>query len=250
MSRPFNLNEIDRFKAIELEIFHGCNRNCTTCPRSVLPTNNEMMADEIYFKVMEDLKKADYRGRISPYDMGEPTLNPKLHFYISETRKLFPNNIIFIGSNGIAIDQDYVRSLFVAGLNQILITCYDEFVWDKFKSMEDNITVRLLKVFDQDLNKIFMNRGGNIEVGENVKVQRPCSKGLHQAMINYLGDMVLCCSDYQYEEIAGNVMETNTIELWNCEKFKSIREFLAEGQRDKISLCSRCNYGRQPEDLI
>lgn len=247
--RPYDENEIDKFKVIEIETYHGCNRNCKTCPNSLIEKHGELMEEKVYFTIMDYLKKTGYNGRISPYDMNEPTLDKRLPDWIRRTREIFPKNVIYIGSNGIAIDQDYVKMLFANGLSQILITCYDEFVYEKFKSMEDNKKVRLWPVFRYDLEKIFMNRAGNVKVGPKVAVQRPCEKGLHQTMINYKGDMVFCCSDYYYEEVAGNVMDEPIAKLYNCKKYKKYRELLAKGDRASIPLCSRCNFLRTEEDV-
>jgi hypothetical protein len=49
--------------------------------------------------------------------------------------------------------------------------------------------------------------------------------------------------------VAGNVMDKSLAELFNCHQFKKIREYLAMGHRDKIPLCSRCNFLRDEEDL-
>lgn len=249
MTRPFNKNEVDTFKAIEITTINKCNRNCRTCPNFHIVKNGELMEERIYFKILDDLKRHNYRGRISPYDMNEPTLDLRLPDLIKRTREMFPDNMITIGSNGMAIDQDYVRMLFDHGLSQIMITCYDKFVFDKFRTMEDKIKVRLLKIWDRNLDEIFMNRGGNVDVGPKCSVQRSCDKGMQQAMINYLGDMVFCCSDYYYTTVAGNVMDTDVIELFNCEKFKKLRELLAKGDRASIPLCSKCNFLRTEADI-
>ena len=198
---------MDEFKVIQIETYHGCNRNCKTCPNSLIEKHGEFMEEKVYFKIMDDLKRHNFRGRISPYGMNEPTLDERLPMFIEKTRKMFPDNKIFIGSNGIAIDQDYIRMLLDKGMTQVLITCYDESVYEKFKKMEDGKRVRLLTVYNQDLEKIFMNRGGNVKVGPDVQVNRICSKGLTQAFINYKGDMVQCCSDYFDINVAGNVMD-------------------------------------------
>jgi len=208
-----NLNKIDEFKVIEIETYHGCNLNCWSCPNSRIEKHGELMEEKVYFKIMDDLKKINFKGRISPYDFNEPTLDKRLPEWIRRTREMFPGNNIMIGSNGVAIDQDYVRMLFSKGLSQILITCYFEETYNKFKSMEDGIKVRLLPIFNKDRNVVFMNRGGGVDVGPRVLVHKICEKGLRQVMINYLGDMVLCCSDYYYTTVAGNVMDKSVQEL-------------------------------------
>ena len=242
--------KIDEFKAIQIETYHGCNRNCKTCPNSVMEKHGELMEEKVYFKILNDLKKRNYRGRISPYGMNEPTLDERLPMFIEETKKMLPDNKIFLGSNGLTIDPAYVTMLLNKGLSQILITCYDEATHEKFRKMEDGQKVRLLIVYDKDLDVIFMNRGGNVKVGPNVRVNRVCSKALTQVFINYKGDMVQCCSDYFDTNVAGNVMDEEVYELWNCKKYKELRQFLAEGQRWQIPLCSKCNFGRQAGDLM
>jgi radical SAM protein with 4Fe4S-binding SPASM domain len=201
------------------------------------------MEEKVYFKIMNDLKKHDYQGRISPYDMNEPTLDKRLPMFIEETRKMFLKNNIYIGSNGVDITPEYVEMLFTKGLSSILITCYDEFVYEKFKKMaSQDKRVRLLTIFDKDVDKVFMNRGGNVKVGPDIKVKKPCKKGLVQVMVNYKGDIVQCCSDYFYTNVAGNVMDADVYRLWNCKNYKIMREYLSQGIREKIPLCKNCNY--------
>lgn len=242
MIPEIDYNKKDSFKVIQMEIYHGCNLNCKTCPRSVIPANGELMSEEIYFKILNDLKEVNYGGRISPYDMGEPTLDKRLPELIRKTREMFPTNMIMIGSNGIAIDQEYVKNLFDNGLSQILITCYNKATYDKFKDIEDGQTVRLWKVFELDLDKVFMNRAGNVNFGPTDVVFKTCEKGIKQAMINYKGEMILCCSDYGYEVIAGNVLDENVFDLFNKPVMKEARYWLSQGRRDMISLCSKCNF--------
>jgi len=237
----------DKFKAIQIETYHGCNLNCWSCPNSKMEKHGELMDEKVYFKIMKDLKERNYTGRISPYGFNEPTLDERLPMFIEETRKIFPDNPIMIGSNGIEKDMDYYNMLFEKGMSQVLITCYNKETEEKFKKYEDGKKVRLFVVWNRDRQKIFMNRAGNIKVGRDVLVLKPCDKALKQAMIDYQGNMVLCCADYYSTTIAGNVMDKNVIDLWNCDKFLEIRYYLKRGMRDKIGLCSQCNFLRDPD---
>jgi hypothetical protein len=221
-----------------------------------VPSGNELMDDKIYWKVMDDLKKMNYHGRISPYDMGEPTMHPRLKEIIIKTREMFPENVIYIGSNGTLIDAAGVRELLAAGLTQILITCYTEDVYNKFKDMAETtddgwakpvglksgVPVRLWPVFNEDKNKVFFNRGGITGIGPQGIVHKACDKGIHQTFINYLGDMILCCSDYKFQVVAGNVMDEDVQTLFNKPIMKQYREQLAVGERQNLKLCIDCNF--------
>jgi len=235
---------VDEFEAIQIETLHGCNLNCKTCPNSVMEKHNELMDKKIYFKIMDDLKMGNYRGRISPYLMNEPTLDDRLEYFIRETRAMFPNNEIMISSNGVKYGIDYYEKLFKAGLDRVTFTAYTEHLYNKFKEYEDKIRIKIVKVFDKNLDDVFCNRGGNIKVGPDIIVKKTCSKGVIQSAINYKGDMVLCCADYYDTVVAGNVMDNDVIDLFNCEKFREHREKLKVGDRASIELCRNCNFLR------
>lgn len=237
--------EQDTFKAIQLETLHGCNLNCKTCPNSVIPKNKELMDEKIFFKVLDDLVDINYGGRISPYLMNEPTLDKRIPRFIKEIRKKFPRNMIMIGSNGVLLDDKMIKEYFEAGLTRFTITCYSKPIYDKLKHWEgDTERFKFLKVFEQDTEVVFFNRAGNVKVGENEFVMETCSKGTKQAFVNYLGDVVLCCSDYRYEVVAGNVMKEPLIEIYNSPMLKHYREKLLNRDRRGLKLCSVCNWHR------
>ena len=234
-------------KAIQIETLHGCNLNCKTCPNSVIEKHNELMSKEIYFKILDDLEKADYKGRISPYLMNEPTLDPRLHYFIRETRDRFPENMIYIGSNGLLLDDYKILELFKSGLTRIVITCYTKEVYDKLKNWEGDSRVKFLTIFDKDPNIVFFNRGGNVKLGDEGLVMHTCSKGTRQCFVNFLGQVILCCSDYWYEIVVGNVMKTNLFELYNSPVLKHYRRKLLNGERKDLKLCNRCNWHRDQQ---
>lgn len=49
--------------------------------------------------VLARIKKADYRGRIHPY-VQEPLCDPRLVEIVGMIRAMFPENVIFINTNG------------------------------------------------------------------------------------------------------------------------------------------------------
>ena len=235
----------DTFKAIQIETYHGCNLNCKTCPNSVIKKNGELMEWNVFKKIIADLKKANYGGRISPYLMNEPTLDKRLKDFIIYIKKEMKRNLIVIGSNGVAVDFSYFEDLFRAGLDQVIIACYDKKIFDKFRYYEDGATLRLIKWFERDTERAMCNRAGNVEVGPQVVVNLPCPKGLRQTCVNYKGDLIFCCSDYHYIVNAGNVMDNDLMDLFNSSLFKHYRYHLSNGDRQNLGTCSKCNFLRR-----
>jgi len=246
------IEKVDMFKAIQFETLHGCNLNCKTCPNSVIEKHNELMSEKIFFKILDDLKKVNYKGRISPYLMNEPLLDKRLDYFIKEIKFRFPTNTIYISSNGLLLDDARITELFKIGLNRLVITFYSKEtsgvdgskIYDRLKNWEIDRRVKFIKAYEQDSEISFFNRAGNIELGEEGLVMETCSKGTRQAFVNFVGQVILCCSDYWYEVVSGNVMKENLIELYNCPLLKYYRKKLRNKDRSGLKLCSKCNWHR------
>lgn len=233
------------FKAIQIETLHGCNLNCSFCPNSVIKKNKELMALEIYELILAQLKEINYGGRISPYLMNEPLLDTRIFEIIKKTRDVFPDNVIMISTNGLLLTNEVVDKLFQAGLTQLKISCYSKQIYEKVKHLEINKNIRVQKLMEDDMRKGFMNRAGNINVGPDVLVQETCSKGTSQAAINYKGEMILCCSDYYYKVVAGNVKDEPINVLFNKPVLRAYRASLWLKNREHLTLCEDCNFLRK-----
>jgi len=62
-------------------------------------------------------------------------------------------------------------------------------------------------------------------------------------MIDWNGDLVLCCNDWQRASgTFGNINETNLSDIWLSEPIVNIRRQLSQGIR-KGPACGSCNVG-------
>jgi radical SAM protein with 4Fe4S-binding SPASM domain len=59
--------------------------------------------------------------------------------------------------------------------------------------------------------------------------------------INYKGDVILCCSDYNYEVVFGNVMEQSFGDIYNSPEYRKYRKAHAQGRGKKLPLCEKCD---------
>lgn len=66
-----------------------------------------------------------------------------------------------------------------------------------------------------------------------------CKRPFVQANILTNGDMVLCCVDYGYTTVLGNVGKTSIREVWNSEKAQDIRRRYLRGKTEGL-LCHWC----------
>jgi radical SAM protein with 4Fe4S-binding SPASM domain len=54
------------------------------------------------------------------------------------------------------------------------------------------------------------------------------------------GDVIMCCNDYTKRIILGNVKNNLIKEIWNSEKYQSIREAIFNKDFEKIPECNNC----------
>ena len=54
------------------------------------------------------------------------------------------------------------------------------------------------------------------------------------------GKATICCWDSSERAVIGDVMKRSVLDIWNGEINRRYRALLAEGRRDEILLCSRC----------
>lgn len=80
------------------------------------------------------------------------------------------------------------------------------------------------------------------EAGEvdDITAVYPCISVFSTLVIRSLGQVNLCCADLLGEVELGNFKEASIAEIWQGEKFRSIRKMHLKGKRNKIALCQGC----------
>lgn len=190
----------------------------------------------IFQTILNDLQASKYWGRIHLYLMGEPLCDPRMPDLIRMTRNMFPSNVIFISTNGDYIDgPESIQKFIDAGLTWMAISDYDEN--GRFANIkEPKVVVTKMKRLEQD----FYNRAGNVDM----KCSNPkevCDWVFGKGYINYRGDVILCCSDYNYEVVFGNIMDKRFIEIYNSDEYRRYKKEHAQGRGKSLPLCNRCN---------
>lgn len=196
------------------------------------------MAWSVFYKILEDLKKINYGGSIHLYGNGEPLCDPRIEKMISMAHAIFPDNVIFISTNGDHLKtREDVKRLFDAGLTWMGVSHYDslnDHLWEmvEFARMVHTPLVKL--------ENTFYNRAGNINIPSMVRLDS-CDWINDKAFINYRGDIVLCCSDFKGEVVFGNILNASFSEIYNCDLYNLYRLAHDKGEGKTMPLCDRCN---------
>lgn len=230
--------------SIQIQTIDYCNRKCDWCPNKYLDkTPDSLMTEEIFYKILSDLKELNYIGAIHPYLMGEPLCDKRFADLVRVIRREFPYSRILINTNGDFLkDRRDVEELIEAGLTDIIINLYDNRNNHLIKEIVGlpGVTIKTIS----QLRRFFFNRAGLVK-GRG-RGYKSCSYILDKMCINYRGDVILCCADYFYQVVFGNVMEMKLWDIWNSERYLYYRREHRAGRGHLRPLCSECNYFRHP----
>ena len=260
---------IPMFSFIELNINEICNRRCVFCPRvdpKVYPNQNIHMDMKIAENIADQLVDLKYTGIVNISGTGEPLLTK----YVADIVKLFGDRGIHVEivTNGDMLvrkvtGKKLITDLYSSGLSQLVVSIYDgpeqvEAFHTLFAScgIEKSFYSLRDRWYDEseDYGLLYTNRAGNIgfehlsEVAKAklmVSGKSACYYTHYAMMIDYNGDMLLCCQDMYNRSIKfGNVKDKSLIDTWKEGKLMEFRNKLKNGERS-LSPCSNCNANGQ-----
>lgn len=274
-------NQFPLFGQIQIQTIEFCNLKCDFCPnhymiwdrienkKKGIPYN--MMSIEDYTKIIKNLADLNFTGRVSPYLMNEPMMDrDRMVELIRITRKYLPDSPIKLNSNGTGVTAELMRDMIDAGLTSIQFDDYfnDEYAKKLIRELEpfggangscfitvsSNYNVKQVKKKGDDIGQhfgpfTFWNRGGLTNVNPDMPVpQKDCHFPSSQMYIKWNGDALLCCCDWEYQVVHGNVLESSLEEIWMNDSYKHYRDTLKEGRRDKLQMCRKCNKDAFPSE--
>ncbi len=151
-------------------------------------------------------------------------------------------------SNGDYLNNELLKELVNAGLDNLFVTAYNERKLIRLKKVYALANVQERKVLSIRRAPLFVgNRAGSLD---NTIVREPlgadCFMPSYQLAINYKGEVVLCCNDYYGKVVLGNVKNDSLLSIWKGDGFKEIRVMLRKKSRSQLELCSKCNLLRTP----
>jgi hypothetical protein len=266
------------FENIQFQTIDLCNRRCDFCPASLgLRQTREVMAEQTLGLILDQLQELGFEGRISPYMMNEALLDRRLPHWISMIRRRFPRNILSLSTNGDLLQDEELRAALAhCGLDAIAVNCYGpeqlyaqrSDLIQRWAASEQDLVVRQdpggyrsLKARNGQVNvwvswvpqslAHFWNRGGALAQVEPRRTswRYPfCNLPFERMCINQLGQAVLCCGDWRYEVIMGDLRRTSLGQIWFGLQYEYYRRMHQQQELDGLPLCSTCNRMRHVGD--
>lgn len=266
---------------ISIEQTFGCDNRCPMCYKQVLnkPKGEyEYLTPNTALEISKKIKKANWDNLRIEFDLrGEPTLNPYLCQNIKIIRDNLPKSQLTLYTNGNTFNKQKAHSFFKNGGNIIIMDCYkndlqqrkkeyskDFVVYDYYNGefnpfLKHSPKTKVICLMDNIMTRngekrtrLILNQAGNVDWNKVKKfglkplkqpLKKKCVKPFRELIINYQGNIVLCCHDGEPTHILGNIYNINDLkDFWhNNYKLNIIRLLLYNKYRN-FPLCSSCNY--------
>lgn len=239
------------FSDMNIETYGFCNRQCSFCFNYEKYPQREkgIMNRNTYYKVINELSLMKFAGRIGLHHYGEPLLDKRLVKFVKFARQKCPKSYLEFASNIDFLTEKKLRDLINAGLNKIVATNYGD--------VENSNILKLVKKYPKFINYrnfndiTISNRAGALFNCKSRIQNKPCYKPSNQIIINWKGDVVLCCSDYNSNFIFGNVINNSIRDIWYSTRFMKIRVILKKRKgRTQIEMCKNCDSSPNKSTII
>jgi radical SAM protein with 4Fe4S-binding SPASM domain len=228
------------FKSVEIETTSICNRRCPFCPVAYDNSSQKViMSDEIFNKIITELKDLNFKSEIAFSGYGEPLLDKRLEEMVKMIKKEL-GSFVEIVTNGDFLTYERFKHLISEGVNVFRLSQHDKEPSEAIKLLFGNIKKDELKyIIYQTANEgsvTFTNRGGSVP---GLKTLHPFYCSPMHIIIRADGSVPLCCNDYYKEINFGNVNEEKLIEIWNKPFYRKIRNEILKGIFN-FPICKRC----------
>ena len=242
---------------VEINITELCNRTCSFCPRSSGYPNLNLNMD---IKTAKEIAKQSksFTKNIHIVGRGEPLLNPNFIEIVKVFAKDFSVKIV---TNGDHLHK-YIDSLhnilnLHSGKHKITYCLYDdelqyENALETYGKYNDILLYKTYdtgnNLYDNTLSKKqwLDNRAGFMYSKES---SSPCYIPSNRVYIDYNGDVNLCCHDWKYKHVFGNILKNPITKIWTSYMLK-LKINLAKGNRKCVKACSECNVTYDPLELV
>ena len=235
---PSKIPELLGLVSIVISPTDLCNRTCSFCPHSMeFPNLKNYMKVELANKLAEELFKLKWQGIISVSGYGEPLLHPNIGNIIKAFTSRNISTRLVTNGDRILNGKFTSKEIDSWDLSFIKIDCYDgQDDVDKInKILKDLKTYKRIMTGPVGLS----NRAGVLWFNKTLK--KPCYQPSIKSMMDWNGDVYVCCEDWNKETSFGNVYKQSFSSIWLSEELHDIRMRLQNGIRTFKS-CKNCNF--------
>lgn len=251
---------------LNIELTNKCNKTCYMCGRRKVETQNPNIkyTDEIDLKLLKKIAKQLPEGiLIQFHNNGEPLL----YSYLKEALSLFKKQIRCFDTNGKLLLEKYNE--IIDNVETITISTFEkdpeweqqyeilkEFLRKKGEK-KPSVIIRCLGDIEKEriekykeLNclmayRILHSPMGSFEYKKQTVIPEHgiCLEMLFHPAINVKGELSTCVRfDPDKKAVLGNLNKDSFKKIWNSNERRKWLQLHINGERNKIPLCSKCEF--------
>lgn len=261
---------------IQIETSLACNSRCVFCPHKEMRRGPRNMADAVWKKIVDESRG---RGIVyRPFMINEPFVDLRMPGIVRYIKQDATARVEF-NSNGNVPAACDLPALIGAGIDLIRFSLdgaspesfsksgrggdYHAIVANilRFVAERDRqqsscaIEVRMIDLPENREEQprfleFWQTRADKATItelydwpwsGQTGPFRAPCPKIRSEMFFMTDGRAVLCCWDAFARGVVGDVNERTVEQIWLGEENQRCRDLLSRGERDAITLCSRCD---------
>lgn len=246
-ARPVIISQLmhmdtNRFSRIEIETINECNGLCQFCPVNALvdPRIHITMSDTMFSKIIMDLVRMNYRGRIALFSNNEPLKDPNIVARIMYAKKMLPLAHHHLCTNGTLLNEATYLVL-VDTLDELIINNYTPRIPRDLSRLVGKYNHNNVVIKMRARDELLSTRGGQAKNRLPIQpLASPCIHPFSQMVVRPNGRLSLCCNDALGVYTLGSLDIQTPLEAWNSIPYRNIRERLKRG-RAGIVLCEGCD---------
>ena len=267
-----NLIEFPRY--VDIELTNTCNLGCIMCPtgRNLLIRPVGFMGHGMFIKILKEC--ARYGCHVRFVRWGEPLLHPEVTKFMAMVKS--SGLMCHINTNGMLLTDEVISRIISMKLDSIKFSFqgvdrdeYERFrkggSWEqlliniselynrRYKKKQPYITVGST-VSKPDIEAIRHFTSKMLEIADEVSVghtrniinpepngRKPnCPEVFDKLSINWNGEVVACCSDWNNSMLLGNLEKSTLYDIWHGDNANYYRQMLVDGRHAELELCKSC----------
>ncbi len=275
---------LDFPKSVLIETYNLCQGECKFCPYKELRSGEEpvLLSTNKYKDLINEISKYEIT-RLTLFNNNEPLLDKRIYDFVSMAYELMPEAEIGLSSNGRVVTEEVLNRLSDSHLTTLYISIpcvdrdnykevmgvYPDRLFELLDSIEDEDLLRMIRIAvpitkyldEEEMMRKFSKykvciwnleyksswgiHDKFMEVARKDSIAGLCDRPMDQAVISSNGDVLICCRDWQSQNVVGNVYDSSLYEIWHNDKMKNIQELIALGKYNEIECCKDCIMNKE-----
>jgi hypothetical protein len=196
---------------------------------------------DTFGRILAELEELDYRDAIVLDLQCDPFLDDRIEEFTAMTSSACPRASVFLSTNGLALTESRYHEVMRWPNVDLAVNDYtaDQRVLEKIRRWQIAPEEQRRSRFVCKPQPVSITNLGHMPSRFRLPLRQSCIIPFRELSIVASGECVICCSDWQKEQVVGDVRESSLREIWGGEALREVRTELTNNVRG--GLCAKCD---------